>query len=68
MAVGVLTVVALVNWYLLFPALLLVVLVYYLRSIYIKTGRDVKRIEALSKECPRTGFFCDLIDLFFRST
>lgn len=45
---GVLTVVAIVNYWLLIPTALMAVLFMILRNIYIKAGRSVKRIEAQS--------------------
>ncbi|CAG2177189.1 unnamed protein product [Oppiella nova] len=40
--IGFLVVVAFVNWYLIFPALVLIILILQIRWIYIKTARDLK--------------------------
>ncbi|XP_037815936.1 probable multidrug resistance-associated protein lethal(2)03659 [Lucilia sericata] len=46
---GILIVLCLVNpWYLL-PTVVLVFIFYYLRSFYLKTSRDVKRLEAITR-------------------
>lgn len=53
---GVLTVVAIVNYWLLIPTALMAVLFMILRSIYIKAGRSVKRIEAQSEDYSFASF------------
>lgn len=46
---GILVVLCIVNpWYLLATAVLMIIF-YYLRSFYLKTSRDVKRLEAISE-------------------
>ena len=47
--IGTIIVVALVNWYLIFPALAIILLILLIRWIYIRTGRDLKRFENLGK-------------------
>lgn len=47
--VAVMIVVAIVNFWLLIPTLVLVVLMYVLRDIYVRTSRSVKRVESLCK-------------------
>ncbi len=48
-AVGVIVTLAIANWLLLFPAAVLVMLIIVLRQLYLKTARDIKRYEAMSK-------------------
>ncbi|CAG2178209.1 unnamed protein product, partial [Oppiella nova] len=47
--IGYLVVVAFVNWYLIFPALVLIILILQIRWIYIKTARDLKRFENMAR-------------------
>lgn len=47
--VGILAIVAIVNFWLLIPTVLMLVLFYVLRSFYMNAGRSVKRVEAQSK-------------------
>ncbi len=42
-------VVAIVNYYLVIPAIVLMVLTVKVRGIYIKSARDIKRFEGLSE-------------------
>lgn len=46
---GIVIVIAIVNPIFLVPTAILAVFFYYLRSFYLKTSRDVKRLEAISK-------------------
>lgn len=46
---GIVVVIALVNPLFLVPTLVLAVIFYFLRVFYLKTSRDVKRIEGISK-------------------
>ena len=46
---GIVFVIALVNPLFLLPTLLLAIVFYYLRTFYLKTSRDIKRLEAISK-------------------
>lgn len=46
---GIVVVVAVVNPLFLIPTLILAVIFYYLRVFYLKTSRDIKRIEGVSK-------------------
>ncbi len=48
-AIGILIVVAIVNYYLVIPAIVLMVLTVKVRGIYIKSARDIKRFEGLSE-------------------
>jgi ATP-binding cassette subfamily C (CFTR/MRP) protein 4 len=48
-AIGILFLVGLVNPWLLLPILFLSVIFVNLRQFYLKTARDVKRLEATSK-------------------
>ena len=41
--------VGIVNWYLIFPAIIIAIFVVYIRGIYIKSARDIKRFEGLGK-------------------
>ena len=43
--IGTIVVVALVNWYLVIPSIVVILLILQIRWIYIKTGRDLKRFE-----------------------
>ncbi|CAG2163513.1 unnamed protein product [Oppiella nova] len=47
--IGTIIVVALVNWYLIFPALVLIFFILQIRWLYIKTGRDLKRYENMAR-------------------
>lgn len=47
--VAILVIVAVVNFWLLLPTILMLILFYMLRIVYINTGRSVKRVEAQSK-------------------
>lgn len=47
--VGIIIVVAISNPWLMIPTVLISVIFYYLRVIYIATGRSVKRLEGISK-------------------
>ncbi|CAG2166187.1 unnamed protein product, partial [Oppiella nova] len=49
LVVGNLIVNAIVNWYLVFPAALLLLLVFMGRYFYIRAARDIKRLEGLSR-------------------
>lgn len=46
---GIVVVIAVVNPLYLIPTLLLAIVFYYLRIFYLKTSRNVKRLEAISK-------------------
>ncbi|XP_063704489.1 probable multidrug resistance-associated protein lethal(2)03659 [Culicoides brevitarsis] len=46
---AVMTVVAIVNYWLLIPTLVLAVLMFLIRDIYVRTSRSVKRVESLSR-------------------
>ncbi|XP_074600380.1 ATP-binding cassette sub-family C member 4-like isoform X2 [Brevipalpus obovatus] len=48
-AIGIVTIVAIVSWYMLIPAVFLASLIITMRAIYIRTARPVKRMEALAK-------------------
>ena len=48
-AFGILIVVTIVSWYLIFPAMFLTIVAFICRFIYIKSARDIKRYEGLSK-------------------
>lgn len=43
---GIIVVVAIVNYWFLVPTLLISILFYLLRDFYLKTSRNIKRIEA----------------------
>lgn len=38
-----------VNWLMIFPALILAALVLYIRFVYIKSARDIKRFEGIAR-------------------
>lgn len=46
---GILVIVAVVNFWLLVPTVIMLSLFFYLRKLYMKAGRSVKRIEAQSE-------------------
>jgi ATP-binding cassette subfamily C (CFTR/MRP) protein 4 len=47
--VGIIIVVAVVNYWLLLPTFIVGVIFYLLRIVYLSTSRSVKRLEGLSK-------------------
>ena len=47
--IGTIIVVALSQWYLIFPALIMVALILIVRAAYIKTARDIKRFEGMAR-------------------
>lgn len=47
--IAIMIVVAIVNYWLLIPTLVLAVLMYIVRDIYVRTSRSVKRVESLCK-------------------
>ena len=49
MVVGILSVVAAVNPWTLLPTAVIIVLFVLLRMVYMRTGRDIKRLEGISK-------------------
>ncbi|KAM7356664.1 uncharacterized protein ACRADG_002316 [Cochliomyia hominivorax] len=46
---GVMIIVAIVNYWLLIPSLIIILALGMLRQIYVKTSRDVKRLESISR-------------------
>lgn len=46
---AIMCIVAIINYWLLVPTAIMTILFYLIRSVYVNTGRSVKRIEALSK-------------------
>ena len=48
-AIGVIITVSIVNYYLVLPAIVLAGLIVYIRGIYIKSARDIKRYEGLAR-------------------
>lgn len=53
--------VSIVNVYLIIPALIITVLIVYIRGIYIKSARDIKRYDGLSKFEFRLNFSCNFL-------
>lgn len=49
---GIVVVVATVNYYLMIPTVIIGIIFYFLRDFYLKSSRDIKRMEATS-ECFR---------------
>lgn len=47
--IGSVIVVALAKWYLIFPALLMIIMIMVIRWAYIKTARDLKRFENMAR-------------------
>ncbi|KAK5640038.1 hypothetical protein RI129_010849 [Pyrocoelia pectoralis] len=48
-AVGAIILMAIVNYVILFPALIVIVIVHYLRKFYLASGRSLKRVEASTR-------------------
>ncbi|XP_054157408.1 ATP-binding cassette sub-family C member 4-like [Oppia nitens] len=48
-AIGILVVNVILNWFLIFPAIFLVIVVFMCRYFYIRSARDIKRLEGLSR-------------------
>lgn len=46
---GIVIVIAVVNPLFLIPTMVLAIIFYYLRTFYLKTSRDIKRLEAISE-------------------
>lgn len=46
---GIIIVIAIVNYYFIIPTLIVGIIFYYLRSYYLSSSRNIKRIEATSK-------------------
>lgn len=46
---GIMVIVTVINFWLMIPTLLMIILFYLLRTYYVRAGRSLKRIEALSK-------------------
>lgn len=46
---GIIIVIALVNYYLIIPTVIIGIIFYYLRAYYLSASRNIKRIEATSK-------------------
>ncbi|CAG2162291.1 unnamed protein product [Oppiella nova] len=49
LVIGALIANTIVNWYLIFPAILLCIVVFMCRYFYISAARDIKRLEGLSR-------------------
>jgi ATP-binding cassette subfamily C (CFTR/MRP) protein 4 len=49
MILGVIVVVAVVNYWMLIPTVVMLVLFFLLRMYYIPTSRSIKRLEGISK-------------------
>uniref|UniRef100_A0A336M188 CSON010264 protein n=1 Tax=Culicoides sonorensis TaxID=179676 RepID=A0A336M188_CULSO len=47
--IAVVVVVSIVNYWLLIPTLVLSVIMYYIRKLYVSTSRSIKRVESLSR-------------------
>ncbi|XP_027205501.2 ATP-binding cassette subfamily C member 4-like [Dermatophagoides pteronyssinus] len=47
--IGTCIVVALSQWYLIFPAIIMIILILIIRAAYIRTARDLKRYEAIAR-------------------
>lgn len=46
---AIMVIVAIANYWLLIPALIILVIFYIIRGIYVRTSRSLKRVESLSK-------------------
>jgi len=49
MVIGMLVVVGIVNHYLIIPTIILVMVLFKMRNIYMITTRNIKRLEGVSK-------------------
>ena len=38
-----------VNWYLIFPAIVMVFIIIKIRGVYVKTARELKRYEGMGR-------------------
>lgn len=47
--IGVIVIIVLTNIYVIPPSLLFILCLWQIRGFYVKTARDVKRLEAISK-------------------
>ena len=47
-SIGVVITVSLVNWYLIFPAIFLAIIIYFMRRVYTKSSLDIKRFEGVA--------------------
>ncbi len=50
--IGTIVVVSLVNWYLIIPAIIMIIFIFQVRWVYIKTARDLKRYEGIGRSRP----------------
>ncbi|KAH9421088.1 Multidrug resistance-associated protein 4 [Dermatophagoides pteronyssinus] len=48
-AIGIIVTVSIVNWWLILPAIFLTIIIFFMRGIYIKSARDIKRFEGLAR-------------------
>lgn len=55
---GIIIVVATINYYFLIPTVAIGIIFYYLREFYLKSSRDIKRMEATSECILNMSFFC----------
>ena len=61
MVVGILSVVAAVNPWTLLPTAVIIVLFVLLRMVYMRTGRDIKRLEGISKYLVQCRQVCQAV-------
>lgn len=47
--IGTIVVVAMAQWFLIFPAFVMIVIILIIRAAYIKTARDLKRFEGMAR-------------------
>lgn len=47
---GIMVIVGVINIWLMIPTILMIIVFYLLRIVYVRSGRSLKRIEALSKQ------------------
>ena len=64
---GVLIIVAIANYWLLVPAVVIVLLLVAVRYLYVNTSRSIKRIESISKMEKINVFLLESYDLIFIS-
>lgn len=60
---GIIIVIALVNYYLIVPTIIVGIIFYYLRVYYLSASRNIKRIEATSKY-PKLYIFMAFMTLY----
>lgn len=58
---GILIIEIIIDWYFVFPAIVFLLLMYFFSSIYIRTARELKRLEGIGKVFCFAYYFLILI-------